>query len=194
MSLGPVVLTGSVVRLEPLRLTHADVLLAAGGDRAIWAWMPMKISSREGMLQFINEALSAEARGAEYAFAVIELATGRLVGSTRYIDVSEAHKGVEIGWTWYAPDVWGTKVNPECKLLLLQHAFDDWGAIRVMLKTDHMNERSQKAILRLGALFEGRLRNHRIRPDGTLRDTMQYSMTNADWPAVKAGLLERLKS
>jgi len=192
--LGPTALTGQHVRLEPLRPVHAEGLLAAGQDESIWTWLPAKLTTREAVDRFIAEAMKAEAAGTEYAFTVSAVNSGRVLGSTRYIDVAEAHKGVEIGWTWYARDAWATKVNPECKFLLLKHAFEDWAAIRVMLKTDHKNERSQQAILRLGALFEGRLRNHRIRPDGTLRDTMVYSITPAEWPWVQAHLLERLRA
>jgi RimJ/RimL family protein N-acetyltransferase len=101
--------------------------------------------------------------------------------------------GLEIGWTWYSPNVWGTRVNPEAKLLLLQHAFEDWGAIRVQLKTDHENKHSQNAIKKLGAKFEGKLRNHMIRRDKTIRHSMMYSITREDWPVVRAKLRERLE-
>jgi RimJ/RimL family protein N-acetyltransferase len=96
-------------------------------------------------------------------------------------------------WTWYAPDVWATTINPECKFLLLQHAFETWGALRVQLKTDIKNTRSQAAIRKLGAQYEGTLRNHRLRPDGTVRDTVMFSIIDREWPDVKAGLLRRLE-
>ena len=103
-----------------------------------------------------------------------------------------ATEATEIGWTWYSPSVWGTVLNPECKLLLLAHAFEDWGAVRVQLKTDNNNLRSQRAILKLGAKYEGRLRHHRFRADGTLRDTMMYSILREEWAGVKVSLLARI--
>ena len=129
----------------------------------------------------------------EYAFCVIGQVDGRVVGSTRFMDVTPEARGVEIGWTWYAPDVWGTQVNPEAKLLLMGHAFERWGAIRVYFKTDARNARSRAAILKLGAQFEGILRNHRIRPDGSYRDSAVYSVIDREWPDVRATLLARLK-
>jgi N-acetyltransferase len=133
-----------------------------------------------------------ESQGSAYPFTVILKETGRIVGSTRYLEVRAEHRGVEIGWTWYAPDAWGTVVNPEAKLLLLRHAFEDWKAIRVQFKTDHLNVHSRNAILKLGAKFEGSLRQHRVRSDGTIRDTVMFSILDTEWPAVQAELLERL--
>lgn len=190
--LGPVVLEGKHVRLEPLRPHHAEALAEAGGSEEIWPWMSATATTVEKAARFIAAAMQAEAKGLEYAFAVIRKADGRVVGSTRYLDVQAAHKGVEIGFTWYAPAVWGTAVNPACKFLLLQHAFETWGALRVQLKTDHMNTRSQAAIRKLGAKYEGTLRNHRIRPDGTVRHTVMFAVTCEEWPEVQAGLLGRI--
>ncbi len=185
-------LTGRHVRLEPLRHVHLDDLAQAGGDPAIWRWMPASGATRPGLDRWLEAAVAAEERGSEYAFAVISLEEGRAVGSTRYLDVQPEHRGVEVGWTWYAPRLWGTALNPQCKLLLLKHAFEEWGAIRLCLKTDSLNARSRAAILKLGAKYEGDLRNHRIRPDGTYRDTSYYSILPTEWPAVKAGLEARL--
>jgi RimJ/RimL family protein N-acetyltransferase len=123
---------------------------------------------------------------------VVQLAGDRVVGSTRYMDVQAASKGVEIGWTWYAPETWGTVVNPEAKFLLLRHAFEAWGAIRVQLKTDLKNLRSQAAIKKLGAKEEGVLRRHRFRRDGTIRDSVIFSIIREEWPAVKAAMEERI--
>lgn len=190
--LGPITLEGKFIRLEPLRPHHADGLLEAGQDEAIWRWMSKRLMDKESVLAWIEDAMSAEAQGREYAFAVVRRADGRILGSTRYMEIRAAHRGAEVGWTWYAKDVWGTVVNPEAKLLLLQHAFEDWGAIRMELKTDSKNERSRAAILKLGAEFEGILRAHRIRPDGTLRDTAMYSILRTEWPEVKAKLLARV--
>jgi len=191
-SLGPVTLDGAHVRLEPLRAAHADALHAAAQSSGIWPWLSTDLRARPALGRFIDQAEAAESAGTEYAFAVIERATGRACGSTRYLDVQGPHRGVEIGWTWYAPELWRTAVNPETKLLLLTHAFEGWGAIRVMLKTDHMNLRSQGAIRKLGAVYEGTLRQHRVRPDGTLRDTVVFSILDREWPAVKEGLRRRL--
>lgn len=190
--LGPTTLEGKFIRLEPLRPHHADGLLEAGQDEAIWRWMSKRLMDKESVLAWIEDAMTAEAQGREYAFAVVRRADGRILGSTRYMEIRAAHRGAEVGWTWYAKDVWGTVVNPEAKLLLLQHAFEDWGAIRMELKTDSKNERSRAAILKLGAEFEGILRAHRIRPDGTLRDTAMYSILRTEWPEVKAKLLARV--
>lgn len=190
--LGPVTLTGKHVRLEPLRPHHAPELLAAGRAPEIWPWMPMALTTEAAVAKFIADAMKAEEKGLAYAFTVVSLPKGRVVGSTRYLDVQAADRGLEIGWTWYAPEVWGTLINPEAKYLLLQHAFEGWGALRVQLKTDGQNLRSQAAIRKLGAQYEGTLRNHRIRPNGTIRDTAMFSIIDAEWPGVKAGLLRRI--
>ena len=192
MELGPVVLEGPHVRLEPLGPGHADDLLEAARDPLIWRWLPERIESRTDLERWLGDAARAQATGAEYAFAVVDRGTGRAVGSTRYMDVSVAHRGVEVGWTWYSTAEWGTVVNPESKLLLLTHAFEQWGAIRLYLKTDSLNVRSRAAILKLGAKYEGDLRNHRIRLDGSYRHSSYYSILDSEWPAVKGGLLARL--
>jgi RimJ/RimL family protein N-acetyltransferase len=192
MELGPVVLEGPDVRLEPLELRHADDLLVAARDPLIWRWLPERIESRADLESWLGDAARAQAAGTEYAFAVVDRGTGRAVGSTRYMDVSVAHRGVEVGWTWYSTDAWGTVVNPEAKLLLLTHAFESWGAIRLYLKTDSLNARSRAAILKLGAIYEGDLRNHRIRLDGSYRHSSYYSILDTEWPAVKADLEQRL--
>ena len=192
MQLGPVVLEGPRIRLEPLRPEHAKDLLAAAADPLVWRWLPEQVASRADLDRWLEEALRAQASGTEYPFAVVDLRSGRAVGSTRYMDVSAAHRAVEVGWTWYAPQAWGTAVNPEAKLLLLGHAFERWEAIRLYLKTDSLNLRSRAAILKLGARYEGDLRNHRIRPDGSYRHSSYYSILDTEWPAVKAGLLARL--
>ncbi|MBM2812099.1 MAG: family N-acetyltransferase, partial [Chloroflexi bacterium] len=130
--------------------------------------------------------------GVEYPFAVIVRENGRVVGATSYLDVSEENRAAEIGWTWYSPDVWGTAVNPEAKYLLLERAFEDWNAIRVFFKTDARNLRSQAAIRKLGAQYEGTLRSHRILADGFRRDSMYFSILDFEWPTVKSTLRARL--
>jgi len=189
--LGPVILKGEHIILEPIANEHSVGLLEAGAGLD-WAWMSSKLTDLHIIHKCIEETLSAQKRGEEYAFTVREISSGKIIGSTRYMDTHPKSLGTEIGWTWYSPSVWGTLVNPECKLLLLEHAFDDWGAIRVQLKTDDKNVHSQRAILKLGAKFEGKLRNHRIRPDGTIRHTMMYSITNEEWPEVKYSLRKRI--
>lgn len=191
-ALGPVVLEGRGVRLEPLRPHHREALLEAAAFPEIWPWLSADLRAPDAMDRWIAEAQDAERRGTEFAFAVVLRDGGRAVGSTRYLDVAAAHRGVEIGWTWYTPAVWGSAVNPEAKLLLLRHAFESWGAVRVCLKTDGQNLRSQAAIARLGAVREGTLRQHRRRPDGSWRDTATFSVVAREWPGVRDGLLRRL--
>jgi RimJ/RimL family protein N-acetyltransferase len=192
-SLGPITLMGKHIRLEPMRAAHASALLDAGGAAEIWEWMPGRPLDAATMEGWLDKAIKAESLGREYPFAVMLVPSGRLVGSTRYLDVQEDDRTVEIGWTWYAPDTWGGVVNPEAKYLLLRHAFEDWGAIRVALKTDIRNLHSQAAIKKLGAKYEGLLRNQRIRPDGSYRDTVVFSITNREWPAVKSRLEQRIE-
>jgi RimJ/RimL family protein N-acetyltransferase len=190
--LGPVTLEGTHIRLEPLRPRHWAGILAAGQDESIFAHMLVAVSTPEAVDSWMMNALVAEAAGTEYTFAVVRKADGRVIGSTRFLDVNEKFKSTEIGWTWYERSAWGTAVNPEAKLLLMQHAFETWGAQRVFLKTDVRNTRSQAAIKKLGAQYEGTLRNAAIRRDGSKRDTVVFSVIDTEWPAVKAGLLARL--
>jgi N-acetyltransferase len=192
-NLGPCTLEGRYVRLEPLRRNHAAALLKAGRELD-WAWMMNPLPSREDVDRRIEAASKAEEKNEEYAFTVSLKPDGRVVGSTAYLAIVPRSRRAEIGNTWYSPDVQGTVVNPECKFLLLRHAFEDWGAVRVQLGTDANNVHSQRAILKLGAKFEGRLRNHGIRPDGFVRDAMLYSIISSEWPAVKKGLEARIAS
>jgi N-acetyltransferase len=192
--LGPITLTGKHVRLEPMRPAHAAALLDAGRDPEIWEWMPNRPLTPETIDRWLEKAMSAELQGREYPFVVVRLEDNRVIGSTRYLDVQEDDRSVEIGWTWYSPEAWGGVVNPEAKYLLMHHAFDDWRAIRVALKTDIKNAHSQAAIKKLGARYEGTMRNQRIRPDGSYRDTVLFSITESEWPQVKARLEERLRA
>ena len=176
-----------------MRPSHAPALLEAGRDEAIWTWMPARPTTAEAMDRWLEKAMQAESQGREYPFVVVRLEDDRVIGSTRYLDVQEDDRTVEIGWTWYARDAWGGVVNPEAKYLLMRHAFDDWRAIRVALKTDINNLRSQAAIKKLGARYEGTLRNQRIRPDGSYRDTVIFSVIESEWPSVKVSLEERLR-
>jgi N-acetyltransferase len=190
--LGPTSLEGRFVRLEPLRANHAAALWEVA-RRMDWGWMLGALRSNEDLDGRIVDRMNEEERKAAYGFTVFLKAGNRVVGSTSYLDVAPKRKIAEIGSTWYSLDVQGTVVNPECKYLLLKHAFEDWGAIRVQLGTDVKNIHSQRAILKLGAKFEGRLRNHGIRPDGSIRDSMLYSIISGEWPTVKRGLEARIE-
>jgi len=191
--LGPITLSGKHIRLEPMRPLYAQALLEAGRDEAIWTWMPARPVTAETMDRWIQNAMEAESQVREYPFVVVRLEDNRVIGSTRYLDVQEDDRTVEIGWTWYTPDAWGGVVNPEAKYLLMRHAFDDWRAIRVALKTDINNLHSQAAIKKLGARYEGTLRNQRIRQDGSYRDTVIFSVIESEWPSVKLGLEQRIE-
>ena len=189
--LGPCTLEGRFVRLEPLRRTHAAGL-ALAAQRLDFGWAMTPLLSREDVDTRIENTLALEEKGQGYAFAVLLRQENQVVGSTSYFGVVPEHKRLEIGYTWYEQNLWGTFVNPESKFLLLQHAFDDWKANRVQISTDVNNKHSQQAIVKLGAKFEGTLRSHAIRGDGSIRDTMMYSITSQDWPGVKTALQQRL--
>lgn len=190
----PVTLVGQIVRLEPLQMKHAAELYNVSQDQVIWTYMPaFPPRSLADMEQIIATALREQESRTCLPFAIIDLAQGRAVGSTRYHDWRLPDHGVEIGWTWIAPSVQRTGVNTECKYLLLRHAFERLGAIRVQLKTHHLNTKSQRAIERLGAVREGLLRNHMIMPDGSYRHSVFYSIIESEWPRVKAGLETKMQ-
>jgi RimJ/RimL family protein N-acetyltransferase len=183
-----VTLEGRVVRLEPLEERHRDDLLEAGSDPAIWKFMSSDLSVPGAWPAYLAHALGPEF----VAWATVDRASGKAIGSTRFGDIEPDHGRVEIGWTWIAPAFQRTAVNTEAKLLQLTYAFETLGAGRVALKTDGRNERSQAAIARLGAMREGVLRRHTRLPDGFVRDTVYYSILADEWPTVKARLTERL--
>ncbi|MFE7592012.1 GNAT family N-acetyltransferase [Kitasatospora sp. NPDC057512] len=190
----PVVLTGRHIRLEPLERRHLDDLwTAVGSDPEVWRWtMHLPPVSEQEFGAVLDTRVAEAAAGESVNFAAVDLASGRAVGVTGYHDHSAQDESVEIGGTWYARSVWRTAVNTEAKLLLLSHAFEDLGMGRVFWKTDARNERSRTAIQRLGARYEGTLRRHRRRPDGTWRDSAYFSMLAEEWPAAKSRLTERL--
>jgi RimJ/RimL family protein N-acetyltransferase len=189
LALLPVTLEGKLVRLEPLGPHHAEGLyVATRGNEELWRHMAISPEDVEEYSVFIQSALAEQAAGTSVPFAIIERAGDEVIGSTRFMDIRAVHSGVEIGWTFLASRVWRTGINTECKYLLLRHAFEVGGAARVQLKTDALNDRSRAAILRLGAQFEGILRKHQLRRDGTLRDTAMYSIIDDEWPAVKTRL------
>ncbi len=183
-------LEGPLVRLEPLTSGHAEGLGASGSDPVIWRWMPTGTAPAEesGMDEWIDAALREAAAGERVPFAVVDRRSGQAIGSTSYLELRAEHRGLEVGWTWYARERWGSGVNAACKLLLLEHAFERAGAIRVELKTDRRNERSRAAMEKIGARFEGVLRNHRVLPGGGYRDSAYYSVIDEEWPAVRSGL------
>lgn len=188
------ILEGEHVRLEPLALGHAGDLFACGNDEAIWnpAALRNHASSLQTMQEYITEALCVvDARSLYAPFGIIHRDTGRAIGSTRYADISEADRRIEIGWTWIARSYWRTAVNTECKLLLLTYAFEQAKVNRTQLKADSENARSRAAMVRLGATYEGTLRDYRIR-EGRVRSVSYYSILAAEWPAIKRGLQEKL--
>jgi RimJ/RimL family protein N-acetyltransferase len=189
MHVAPVVLEGEAVRLEPLQLRHAADLAVAGEEPGIWSYLPCgPVLGLAAMQCWIADRLAQDAAGGSVAFAVVARASGRAVGSTSYLDISRGDRRLEIGATWLGREARRTRINTECKLLLLRHAFEQLGAGRVQLKTDARNVRSQAAIERLGAQREGVLRAHMVLWDGFVRDTVMYSIIAAEWPAVQARL------
>src|SRR5512140_3085611 len=194
MDVQPVTLAGRFVRLEPLREEHVAGLAAIGLDDSIWKYMPYGYMRSEADIRgWVREIISRASAGGDLPFAVIDLASGCVAGATRYMEIRPAHRGLEIGGTWYGAAYRRTHVNTECKYLLLEHAFEQLKCIRVQLKTDSRNERSQRAIERLGAVREGVLRNHLILPDGHVRHSIYYSILDSEWPNVKARLEEMLE-
>ncbi|MFC1418448.1 GNAT family N-acetyltransferase [Streptacidiphilus cavernicola] len=188
----PTVLRGRHIRLEPLTPLHVpDLFAAGGGDDEVWRWLSVATPRTEADLRAIADGILAAAPD-QLAFAVIDLASGKAVGWTTFLDIAPVDERLEIGWTWYGRAVWRTAVNTEAKLLLLTHAFEDLGMGRVQWKTDHLNIRSQQAIARLGAQREGVLRRHRLRPDGSWRDSVYFSLLADEWPEAKARLTDRL--
>lgn len=185
----PIILQSSHVRLEPLELRHAPDLFEAGQDADIWSYLPRAgFATIAEVEQWIAESQGDLPAGTAVPFAQIDPATGKAFGSTRYMDIQRKHRGVEIGWTWIGKNHRRTVANTAAKFLLLRHAFEDLGAIRVQLKTDSRNVRSQNAIERIGAKREGVLRHHMILPTGYIRDSVFFSMTDEEWPAAKIRL------
>lgn len=189
----PVLLEGRHVRLEPLERRHLPGLLAAARDPEIFQWfLTPPLGDEAEMTRWLEDGLRAQAAGAEVAWATVRRSDGRVVGSTRFLDIRRPNRGLEIGNTWLAREAQRTAVNTEAKLLQLTHAFEDLGAVRVQLKTDERNARSRAAIARLGGAFEGILRRYQARYDGFMRNTAMYSLTAEDWPAAKAALEAKL--
>ena len=189
----PVTLYGRHVRLEPLHADHEGDLQEAAADGELWRLRVTSVPEPDQTAIYIANALMGQQDGAMLPFVVRELASGGVVGCTRYHDIVTAVERVEIGYTWYARRVQRTPVNTECKLLLLGHAFDTLGCKVVGLRTDHMNFASQRAIERLGAKRDGVIRHHALRRDGSVRDTVMYSITAAEWPDIRSHLAWQLE-
>ena len=189
MEVRPVVLTGTHVRLEPMTEEHISGLAEIGLGQPFWDFMLYgNINTVDDMRGWVLDILSRAQKGTDLPFVAVHLESGRVAGATRYLNIVPQDRGLEIGGTWYGPDFQRTVVNTECKYLLLRHAFETLGCIRVQLKTDLRNERSQRAIERIGAVKEGVLRNHMILPDGRYRHSVFYSILDTEWAVVKKRL------
>ena len=187
----PVTLTGSHVRLEPLTPGHADALWEQARDPDLWRWTVSKVRERPDFEAYLGQALNEARTGRSLPFATVELASGRPIGSTRFGNISSRDRRVEIGWTWIGRPWQRSAMNTEAKLLMLRHAFEHWGCVRVELKTSSLNSTSRRAIARIGGVEEGTLRRHTRLDDGTWRDTVYFSILDSEWPAVRERL-ERL--
>jgi RimJ/RimL family protein N-acetyltransferase len=190
----PVMLEGSAVRLEPLRLEHAELFweVAKSDLEDIFRWIPYSMKTPEDFRRLIAKAFEEQQRGESVVFATVEQSSGRTIGSTRFMNVDRANRRVEIGSTWIAPAWQRTAVNTEAKYLMLRHAFEVWKCMRVELKTDALNQKSRNAILRIGAKEEGTLRRHLLTWTGRVRDTVYFSILDDEWPEVKARLEARI--
>lgn len=194
MQIKPITLEGKFVRLAPLKLSHLAELYEAAKDESLWIWTTNNIKNREDMLRYVETALGEFERKVSLPFVTIEKSSGKIVGSTRFGNIAPEHRRAEIGWTWINPRWQRTNINSEAKLLMLAHAFEIWKCVRVELKTDALNEKSRRAILRLGAKQEGVLRRHLITDAGRFRDTVYFSIIDSEWRTVKAALEEKLRS
>ena len=188
----PVVLEGDRVRLEPLRADHLADLSLVAFDPLLWRWTIMGPQDEAGLRRWVETALANADAGVERPFATIDRASGRAIGSSRYLSIVPEHRRLEIGWTWVGTAYQRTGANREAKLLQLSHAFETLDAQRVEFKTHSRNERSRNALAGIGATFEGVFRNHMIMPDGSVRHSAYFSITSEEWPAVKARIVAGL--
>ncbi len=188
MLIEPVTLEGRHVRLEPLILAHHAELCEVAFDDEIWRWTTAVIRTPADLREYMETAIRWQEAGEALPFATIDRASGRAVGSTRFATIDRENRRLEIGWTWIAPAFQRTYINTEAKYLMLRHAFEILGCVRVEFKTDSFNEKSRRALLRIGAQEEGTMRNHMIMPGGRLRHSVYFSILNSEWPQVKASL------
>src|SRR5262245_22319797 len=194
-SVVPVTLEGTRVRMEPLSLErHFDGLAAIGTDPDLWQWTLGVVATPEDLRRYLEEALREQREGRSLPFATIDRASGVVAGCTRFGNIEPRHRKAEIGWTWVGRPFQRSHVNTEAKYLMLRHAFETWECIRVELKTNLLNRRSRNAMLRIGAVEEGILRSHAINDNGTVRDTVYYSILASEWPAVRERLLTMMKA
>jgi N-acetyltransferase len=191
----PVTLRGSVVRLEPIRPEDASPFWEVARDAVedIFRWIPYRMQTQEDFQHLVAKAMQEQERGESVVFTTIEGASGRVIGSTRFMNIDRSNRRVEIGSTWIAPEWQRTAVNTEAKYLMLRHAFEVWGCFRVELKTDALNKKSRNAILRLGAKEEGTMRRHVVTWTGRVRDSVYFSILDSEWPEVKAALEKKLR-
>lgn len=187
-----VTLTGTIVRLEPLTIAHVEPLADVGLEPDLWRLQPKALATVDDMRTYVLEALDQMHEGTGLPFVIVSQATGQIIGSTRFMDIQMRHRRLEIGATWLTSSHQRTLANTEAKLLLLKHAFDTLGVMRVVLKTDALNEQSRKAILRIGAVYEGTFRKHLIAESGRVRDMAYFSILESEWPEVEARLVRRL--
>jgi len=192
MEISPITLEGQHTRLEPLTLAHQEALIVAAGDGELWNSIVTIVPTRETIAEYIEAALAAQSQGTELPFVIIQKATGRVVGTTRFYCIQPQQRNAAIGYTWVSRSAQRTAVNTEAKLLLLTHAFEHWDCVRIEFITDVLNEQSRAAILRLGARQEGILRRHMIMPNGRIRDSVCFSIIAEEWPEVKARLVGKL--
>jgi len=190
----PVTLAGRQARLEPMTLAHVDALWAAGGGHPeLWRYYSAPMLTRDDMQRYVEVALRSQDAGTALPFVQVDAVSGEVAGSTRYGNIDVPNQKLEIGWTWLSPRFQRTVINTEAKLLLLTHAFETLGCIRVEFKADATNEKSRAAMERIGATYEGTLRRHMRRADGTQRDTVYYSVIRDEWPEAKAALEQKVR-
>jgi len=188
----PILLEGDRVRLEPISLEHLPELAQVAFEPSIWRWISRRITNLDDLRNFIDIALAEVRAGTSIVWVTRSVSNGHVAGATRFYEISQEHRTMELGWTWLHPDFHRTGINVEAKYLQLRHAFEQMNAMRVALKTHHENLKSQTAIAAMGAKFEGVSRNHMIMPDGSIRHSYWYSIVREDWPEVKANLEVRL--
>lgn len=190
MSVVPVTLEGERVRLEPMLSSHLDALTRAGGFEELWRLTTTRAVSRDEMSAYMKSAFAEQSAGLALPFVTVDKASGRIVGSTRFGNIDTPNRRAEIGWTWITPEFQRTYVNSEAKYLMLRHAFEVWGCVRVELKTDVLNTKSREAMQRIGATEEGVLRKHAVSQGGRYRDSIYFSILDTEWPGVR----DRLRS
>ena len=196
IDLQPLTLEGNAVRLIPIRREHCEPLWEVVKDSTedLFRWIPYPMRTLEDFERWGEKALAEQARGEALVFVTVERSSGRPIGSTRFMNIDPANRRVEIGSTWIAPPWQRTAINTEAKYLMLLHAFEEWGCVRVELKTDALNQKSRNAILRIGAKEEGTLRKHGVTHTGRIRDSVYFSILDTEWPEVKAGLEAKVRS